>query len=688
MPPLPPRRPAPDPRALLAAAEGALRAGRAEEACRATREALRAAPDDPAIQHDAGALLLRAGRPADALGPLARATRGEAAPVGWILTLAGAQAVAGQAERAEASFRRALAREPAHPVALLNLGILLTGRGALAEAREALQASLAARPGHPGALLALGNVLSRAREREAAAEAFRGAIAARPDFAEAHSNLGGILADLGEAAEAEGALRRALSLNPRLAIAWVRLGDLLLAAGRATEAEEALRRALAVDPRLAEASHGLGRTLMRQRREGEALAAFRAAVAARPELAEAQADLAMLLAWLGEAAEALAAAKRALAARPDAAPAHFAAALAAAARGDLAAAAAASRQALRHQPFVHHPARGEGAVTVLILLALGEGYFEPSRNGPKLIHGHNNAAEHLDPDRFGRVELFVDALEEDPGLLDRLPRCDVVYNAITEPERMGPGLALAEMAVRRLGLPVVNPPELIPRAARDLAPELFAGIDGLLVPRLARVPAAEDTAAAVRAAMETDGLRLPLIARPAGTHTGQGMVLLREAADLAALPPRTALFLTEFVDFQDADGVWRKTRIMVVDGTAIPEHLAAADHWNIHHGNSRAFMRAHPEAQEEERAYLAEFGQRLGPLRLAAVREMARRLGLDFFGIDGALLADGRLLVFEANPSMRAMFAEAREGFDYLLPGIGRVSTAFADLVLRRAGRA
>ena len=66
----------------------------------------------------------------------------------------------------------ALAREPANPVVLLNLGILLTGRGALEEARAALEGSLAARPGHPAALLALGNVQDRMGDAFAAAAAW------------------------------------------------------------------------------------------------------------------------------------------------------------------------------------------------------------------------------------------------------------------------------------------------------------------------------------------------------------------------------------------------------------------------------------------------------------------------------------------------------------------------------------
>lgn len=671
----------------LRAAEAAFRAGRGPEAEQALRAALRAAPLEPAVQHMGGMGLLRLGRLPEALAPLASAAAEPDAPTAWIVAHGNAEAMAGRAAEAEAAFRRVLAREPANPVVLLNLGILLTGRGAFEEARQAIEASLAARPGHPTALLALGNVHDKAGDPFAAAAAWRQAVAAKPDFAEAHANLGGALATLGQGVEAEATLRQALALNPGLGLARQRLGELLLAAGRAAEAEAELKQVTARDPKAGSALNSLGLAQRAQGRLPDALVSFRSAIAAQPGLAEGHTNLALLLAWLGEAPAATQAAERAVALAPADDRAHIAAAVAAAARGDVPAAQAASREAVRLKPFTQVPAQGATEATVLVLQALGEGHFQPAPGGVKLPEGHNNASDHLDPARFGRVHLYVDALEADPGVLDRLPPCDVIYNAITEPEGMKRGLELASMAVARLGLPVINPPAEVPRVARDLAPEIFAGIEGLVVPRTARVAAAPDTAAAVRAAMAEGGLTFPLISRPAGTHTGEGMLLLEKEEDLAQLPASTDLFLTEFVDYRDADGLYRKTRLLVIGGRVMPEHWATADHWNIHHRNSRAWMGAHPEDQARERDYLENFEKRIGLPRLVALGEMADRLGLDYFGVDAALLPDDRLLVFEANPSMRAMFAEAKEGFDYLLPNLGRISAAFCDLALRRAGR-
>ncbi|MBP0466306.1 tetratricopeptide repeat protein [Roseomonas sp. PWR1] len=669
----------------LRAAEAALRGGRPAEAEQAARAAIAAAPADPATQHVAGMVLLRLGRVPDALGPLATAAAAPDAPVAWVVALGNAEAMAGRHDAAEATLRRALAREPANAVAQLNLGILLTGRGDMAGARAAIEASLAARPDQPGALMALGNVAMKVGDAAGAAEAFARAAASRPGFAEAEANLGAALAELGRATEAEAALRRALARNPGLALARLRLGDVLLGTGRAEEAATELKEALAREPRAATGWNSLGLALRALGRMGEAATAFRSAVAADQRLPAAHANLALLLAWTGEAEAARAAAERARQLAPGDGLALLALAVAAAAAGDAAAAHAASLGAVRARPFVHVPARGTAEATVLVLQAIGDGHFVPAPGGAKLPDGHNNASDHLDPARFARVELFVDAIEDDPGLLDRLPRCDVIYNAITEPEGMRRGLALAGRVVERLGLPVINHPGLIDRAARDSAAALLADIDGLLVPRVIRVPAAEDTPAAVIAALEAGGLPFPVILRPAGTHTGHGMVLAHSADDLDGLPSGVEHFATEFVDFRDEQGLYRKTRLLLVGGRILAEHLATADHWNIHHANSRAYMRVHPEAQALEQDYLANTERHLGAIRLIALGEVADRMGLDFLGVDAALLPDGRLLVFEANPSMRAMFSEARRGFEYLLPGLARLSAAFCDLVLAKA---
>ena len=88
----------------------------------------------------------------------------------------------------------------------------------------------------------------------------------------------------------------------------------------------------------------------------------------------------------------------------------------------------------------------------------------------------------------------------------------------------------------------------------------------------------------------------------------------------------------------------------------------------------------HQQFIDDEIDFIDNFQARLGANRLAAVREIIARLGLDYFGIDCSLLADGRLLVFEANAGMRFK-SESQEEREFLMRNRKGISEAFSDLL-------
>jgi hypothetical protein len=69
-------------------------------------------------------------------------------------------------------------------------------------------------------------------------------------------------------------------------------------------------------------------------------------------------------------------------------------------------------------------------------------------------------------------------------------------------------------------------------------------------------------------------------------------------------------------------------------------------------------MSGNPACVAEERAYLAE------PLANHHVlREIHRRIGVDFCGIDYAVLPSGSVVFFEGNAAMRSICPEWRDSF-------------------------
>ncbi|TCZ86192.1 RimK family alpha-L-glutamate ligase [Lysobacter sp. N42] len=232
---------------------------------------------------------------------------------------------------------------------------------------------------------------------------------------------------------------------------------------------------------------------------------------------------------------------------------------------------------------------------------------------------------------------------------ERLPR--TLVNHIGDQDRCSAALRGAAALHKASGLPCFNPPANVQRATRDGVASLLAGIDGLQVPRTIRVTPRHPRE--LHAAAAAADLCYPLIARIAGDHGGLSMVKLDVPGDsepLHAIPwGGREMYLTEFVDYADADGLHRKVRLAVVGDGLFARHRVRAPHWLLH-----AADRDH-ESLEEEAEFLDGFDARWRPRLEPVVHAVRQRLGLDYFGIDCSLRPDGTVLLFEANPCMQIL---------------------------------
>jgi len=94
---------------------------------------------------------------------------------------------------ARAAYEKAIALDPVHIDAHINLGRLLHEEGDLRGAEKQYHAALSADPAHPVAAFNLGVALDDQGRLADAAEAYRRAIELDPDNPDAHYNLAGIL---------------------------------------------------------------------------------------------------------------------------------------------------------------------------------------------------------------------------------------------------------------------------------------------------------------------------------------------------------------------------------------------------------------------------------------------------------------------------------------------------------------
>jgi tetratricopeptide (TPR) repeat protein len=255
-----------------------------------------------------------------------------------------------------------------------------------------------------------------------------------------------------------------------------------------------------------------------------------------------------------------------------------------------------------------------------------------------------------------------------------LPEYELVIDAIGESVDARAALEEARKFILAQEVPALNDPERVYGTSRDTLAATLAGVAGCAVAPVRRVPAE----ALVRV---TDGF--PLLVRPTDSHGGKGLERVDDAAAIAAYASRVvadAYDVSAFTEYRSADGFYRKYRVMFVDGVPYPYHLALDDSWMIHY--HRAPMGAHEWMREEERRFLTTPDETLAGWN-TTMRALGAAVGLDYVGIDCTVLADGTLLVFEADAAMLV------HGFDPdpdKRAAYERIRTALAALLETRAG--
>ena len=227
-----------------------------------------------------------------------------------------------------------------------------------------------------------------------------------------------------------------------------------------------------------------------------------------------------------------------------------------------------------------------------------------------------------------------------------LPPVDCVFIAIAEDVRHVRALraadALAEALAGAIGVPTINSGGRIARLSRAGTAELLRDLPDAVVPSHHLLGHGD-----------ASPIAFPIIIRPLGSHAGQGLRRLADAAELEAYRADrraiAAFTVAPFVDYRGEDGAWRKYRVIFVDGAAYPLHLAIHDDWAVWYYNAGMHCAA---KQAEEQRFLDDLRAAFPPRAVAALEWLAQRVGLDYFGLDCGVMPDGRLLVFEIETGM------------------------------------
>lgn len=332
---------------------------------------------------------------------------------------------------------------------------------------------------------------------------------------------------------------------------------------------------------------------------------------------------------------------------------------------------ATQAQALQLQPLYHLPSAQEPAVRLLALMAPGN----MSTNAPLGFLLENS-------------DIALDMLYVGNGVpsVPELPDHDVLFVAIGESEATHALLEELQPVLANWPRPVVNPPELIMQTSRDHAYALLHDAPGIVMPPSVRVERSVlECISRCEISVDTvlPGFSFPIIVRPVDSHAGHGLARLATADEFEGYlsqTPETRFFISPFVDYSDADGLFRKFRVVLIDGRPYAGHMGISTHWMIHYLN--AGMAEAAAKREEEARFMAEFEHEFARRHASAIAAINSRFRLDYLVIDCAETAQGELLIFEVDTGAVVHAIDPPDIFPYKVPAMQKVFNGFRQLLV------
>ncbi|MEO6146389.1 MAG: RimK family alpha-L-glutamate ligase, partial [Sulfuriferula sp.] len=341
-------------------------------------------------------------------------------------------------------------------------------------------------------------------------------------------------------------------------------------------------------------------------------------------------------------------------------------------KGNRAAALAVQSQALEMQQMYHMPAVND-APAIRLLALMGPGDLMANTPLEFLVEGSDIALDML---------YVAPHLPFPAGL----PEHDVMFVAIGESDQNRPLLQYVANLIQDWPRPLLNVPDRIVNVSRDGACALLASAPGIVMPSTVRIDRKTleqiGRGQQALAGILEDG-DFPIIVRPVDSHAGQGLEKLDTPTAIDAYlqsQPMNLFYISRFVDYREPDGLFRKSRIVLIHGRPYVCHMAVSAHWMIHYLN--AGMTESAEKRAEEARFMTRFDDEFASRHAAAFHAIHERMGLDYLGIDCGETATGELLIFEVDSNMIVHAMDTAEVFPYKQPQMQKVFAAFRTMLI------
>lgn len=334
-------------------------------------------------------------------------------------------------------------------------------------------------------------------------------------------------------------------------------------------------------------------------------------------------------------------------------------------------------QAIQTQQ-IYSPPTASGSANIRLLAIMGAGDLMANTPIEFLLENSD-------------VALDIVYVTQDLPLPDHLPNHDALFVAVAQSDQNMPLLKQLDAALSSWPRPVLNRPDRIALMSRNKACVLLKSAPGVEMPITARIARQPLEQVALGELSLTDILadgKFPLIIRPVDSHAGKDLDKLEDVDALVnylQAMPNSEFYISRFVDYRDQDGLFRKYRIVLIDGKPFVCHVGISEHWMIHYLN--AGMAENSDKRAEEERFMIDFDSRFACKHAEAFRAIYKRVGLDYLGIDCGETADGNLLIFEIDSCMIIHAIDPIDIFPYKQPQMNKVFSAFRQMLLSAAQR-
>ncbi|TRW93007.1 ATP-grasp domain-containing protein [Candidatus Methylobacter oryzae] len=272
-----------------------------------------------------------------------------------------------------------------------------------------------------------------------------------------------------------------------------------------------------------------------------------------------------------------------------------------------------------------------------------------------------------------------------------LPEHDVLFVAVAQSDRNMPLLKQIDAAIASWPRPVLNRPDRIALMSRTEACALLKSAPGIEMPTTVRIARQVLQQIANLKLSVTEILgdgNFPIIVRPVDSHAGKDLDKIqdqRALADYLQNMLNDEFYISRFVDYRNQDGLFRKYRIVLIDGIPFVCHVGISEHWMIHYLN--AGMNESVEKRAEEERFMLDFDSGFAVKHADAFRAIHERANLDYLGIDCGESVDGKLLIFEIDSCMIVHAIDPVDLFPYKQPQMNKVFGAFRQMLVNAAQR-